>query len=98
MFSRFCFYHTLVVQFGNFCLGESQFLQQIPIVLAQKRRRDAFDHLGIAESDIVAGDAQLSDFGMLMRDDHIVGRGMWVVEEEMTISRVGIGTRDACLV
>ena len=66
-------------------------------MLTQQRGRSALHDLGVTEAHIVPGHPHPSYDGMLVDGDHIIGRGVGVVEKDFTVSFDSWGAWDACL-
>ena len=77
-----CPYYAFRVEFSDTLLGKAHFLEYLPRVLAQQRGRPAWHDLGIPKAYIVPRQPQPSYHRMLVYDNHIIGRGMRIVEEE----------------
>src|SRR6266478_4189546 len=90
-------HHPLGVEVGDTWRGKARFLEYLTRVLTQQRGRSALHHLGVTESHIVPGHPHPPYDGMLVHGDHVIGRGVWVVEKDLAVSLDGWCTRDACL-
>ena len=66
-------------------------------MLAQQRGRSAWYDLGTPKAYIVPRQPQPSYHRMLMRDNHIIGRSMRIIEEELAVSCHRRCARDPCL-
>jgi hypothetical protein len=74
------------VEFSDALLAKTHFLEYLSCVLAQQRSRPSRYNLGIAKAYVVPGQPLPSDHRMLVHDNHVIGRSVWVVEEKLAVS------------
>ena len=90
-------HYALGVEFSDTLLGITHFLEYLSCVLAQQRGRPSWYSLGIAKAYVVPCQLLSSDHRMLVYDNHIIGRSMWVVEEKFAVSFYRWCARDTSL-
>ena len=93
-----CFHHAPGIEFGNGWLGKAHFLEHLARLLTQERGRSTRHHCSVAKPHIVPGHPHQPDDGVAMCGNHIVGRGVQIIEKDLTVSRHGRGTRNTGLV